>query len=610
MSGISFSGLTSGIDFDGLRNALMSVEARKLTRISDQQSSYKSRKDAVNDVNNRLTNLMAKLDPILGVGSANLFSKAAATSSDTNVLTASALTTAAAATYDIRVKNLATAESVISATGASVGSFSSSIAGGDLNALAPPVTAATLLSDLNGGAGIGDLASGLKLRHGKDTATVDLSAATTVGDVLDGINNAGLGITAVINGAGNGIDVSSGATNRSLAIEENGGTTASELGIFGSSHVLQMKTAADASAFNVYLDGARDGNGADLSLADIRDSINAVSGKTFTASVVDNRLVIGSNSVGTSNALQLTDNAANGGVLEQLGILVANPADSTTISNLFSGNNALGGYLQAGGDAVFSVNGVEITRSKNSGISDVISGVTLNLASSSTPGATWPADYKSTTLTVKKDTTSIATSMEEFVNQFNSVVDFIRDQTKVDPNGADGVLAGDSVMRNLGDSLFARISALNADVGQQYRSLFELKDSAGNYAFKVSNSGGGQLTFNKSAFETILNENPDAVAEVFRYDTNADSAWDGGIVKSLKDLVTSYNSSTGILSSQIKIYGEQIDGLDTAYTAMQERLQRQDAALKSQFSTAEQLLSRMQSQSSYISTQLSNLNRR
>ncbi len=588
----------------------MAVEANKLSRISKQQSTYSSRKDAVNDVNNRLTNLLAKIEPVLGVGSANLFSKASATSSDTSVLTATALTTAASATYDIKVKNLATAESVISATGASVGSFTGAVAGSDLNALAPPITAATLLSDLNGGSGIGDLASGLKIHHGKDSATIDLSTATTVGDVLNAINNSGLGVTAAINGAGNGIDVASDTTNRSLAIEENGGTTASELGIFGSSHVLQMKTAADASAFNVYLDGARDGNNADLSLADIRDSINAVSGKTFTSSVVDNRLVIGSNSVGTSNALQLTDNAANGGVLEQLGILVANAADSTTISNLFSGNNALGGYLQTGADAVFSVNGVEVTRSKNTGIDDVITDVTLNLAAASTAGATWPTDYKSTTLTVKKDTATIAQTMDEFINQFNSVVDFIQDQTAVNPDGEDGVLAGDSVMRNLGDSLFARISALNADVGQEYRSLFELKDSAGNYAFKVSSSGGGQLTFNRTAFENLLNENPDAVAEVFRYDTNEDSSWDGGIVKSLKDLVTSYNSSTGILTNQITIYGEQIDDLDDVYLAMQERLQRQDDALKAQFSTAEQLISSMQSQSNYISTQLSNLSNR
>lgn len=609
MSGISFSGLASGIDFDSLRAALMAVESQKLTRISKLQDTYKARKDAVSDVNNRLTNLIAKIDPILGVGSANLFSKASATSSNTSVLTATSAATATPATYDIKVKNLAIAESVISATGASVGSFTASIAGTDLNPAVPPMTAATLLSSLHGGTGVSDLTSGLVLRHGKDSATIDLSAATTVGDVLNAINASGLGVTAAINGAGNGIDITSGTTNRAVAVEENGGTTASELGIFGSSHVLEVKTAADASPFKVYLDGARDGNAADLSLADIRDSINAVSGKTFTSSLVDSRLVITSNTVGTANALQLTDNAAAGGVLEQLGILIADAGDSSTISNLFSGNNALGGYLQAAADAVFSVNGVEVTRSKNTGITDVIGDVTLNLVGPSTSGASWPADYASTTLTIKKDTASIATALDEFVNQYNSVMDFIGTQTNIDPDGEDGVLAGDSVIRNLGDSLFAAITGINPDLGQDYRSLFELRDSAGNYAFQVSSSGGGKITFNRSAFENLLNEDPDAVAEVFRYDTDADSVWDGGIVQSLKELASSYNASSGILASQVTILGEQIDDLDDDFLALQERLQRQDDALKRQFATAEQLIAGFQSQSSYISSQLAALTR-
>lgn len=609
MSGISFSGLASGIDFDSLRSALMAVETQKLTRLSKQQDTYKARKDAVNDVNNRLSNLLAKIEPVLGTGSANLFSKATATSSNTSLLTATALSTATPATYDVRVRNLAVAESVISATGASVGSFTASVAGSNLNPLVSPITAATTLASLNGGAGVADLSSGLVLRHGKDSATIDLSAATTVGDVLNAVNASGLGVTAAINGAGDGIDITSGTTNRALAVEENGGTTASNLGIFGSSHVLQVKTAADASPFKVYLDGARDGNAGSLSLTDIRDSINAVSGRTFASSLVDGRLVVASNTVGTANALQFTDNAAAGGVLEQLGILVANPGDSSTVSNLFSGNNALGGYLQSAADAVFSVNGVEVTRSKNTGITDVIDDVTLNLVAPSKPGTTWPTDYESLTLTVKKDTASIANALNEFVGQMNSVMDFINDQTNVDPEGDDGVLAGDSVIRNLGSSIFSAMTALNPDVGQAYRSIFELKDSSGAYVFEISSGGNGQISFNRSALESLLEEDPDAVAEVFRYDTNADGAWDGGVIKSLKDLVSSYNSTSGILQDQISIYQDQIEDLDDVYLAMQERLMRQDEALKRQFASAEQLISSLQSQSSYISNQLAGLRR-
>lgn len=609
MSGISFSGLGSGIDFDSLRSALMSVENQKLTRISKKQDLYKNQRTAVSDVNNRLTNLIAKLDPILAVGSADLFGQISATSSNTSVLTATATSSAAPGSYDIRVKNLAAAESAISKTGATVGNFTSQVTGANVNPLVPPMTAATLLSDLNGGAGIADQTSGFKIHDGSSSATVDISTATTVGDVLAAINGAGLGVTAAINGAGNGIDLTSAVSNKSLGIEENGGTTASNLGIFGSSNVIQVKTAADASYFNVYLDGSTDGDALSLSLADIRDSINAVTGKTFTASVVDSRLVLGSNSVGTANALNVVDNAANGGILEQLGVLITDAVDTSTISSAFAGNNAQGGYLQAGTDALFSVNGVQISRSKNTGITDVISDVTLNLASASTStGAVFPTDYSSTTLTVAPNTATISSQITDFFNQYNSVVDFINTSTAVNPTGEDGVLVGDSVVRNLGESLFNQMTALNPDTGQSFRSIFEMKDSAGTYAFTMSSTKSGQIDVNTTALNNLLAEDPTGVAQVLRSDSDSNGTYDGGIVFNMKNMVHNYNKSGGILPGAISIYDEQITQLDEDYSKMQERLTAQDASLKRQFSTAEQLIASMQSQSSSLSSILGKLN--
>ena len=62
-------------------------------------------------------------------------------------------------------------------------------------------------------------------------STLDISAAETVDDLLNLFNGAGLGLLAEINEAGTGIDVRSRLSGADLTIGENGGTTATQLGI-------------------------------------------------------------------------------------------------------------------------------------------------------------------------------------------------------------------------------------------------------------------------------------------------------------------------------------------------------------------------------------------
>jgi flagellin-like hook-associated protein FlgL len=76
-----------------------------------------------------------------------------------------------------------------------------------------------------------DIDSGLVIANGGDSVTIDTSAAVTVEDLLNLLNGNDLALLAEINPAGNGIDVRSRRSGASLSIGENGGTTASQLGI-------------------------------------------------------------------------------------------------------------------------------------------------------------------------------------------------------------------------------------------------------------------------------------------------------------------------------------------------------------------------------------------
>jgi flagellar hook-associated protein 3 FlgL len=76
-----------------------------------------------------------------------------------------------------------------------------------------------------------DTTSGLILANGGETVALDISAAETVEDLLNMINAAGIGLTAEINSGATGINVRSRLSGADFTIGENGGTTATQLGV-------------------------------------------------------------------------------------------------------------------------------------------------------------------------------------------------------------------------------------------------------------------------------------------------------------------------------------------------------------------------------------------
>ena len=91
---------------------------------------------------------------------------------------------------------------------------------------------ATAAGETSGGGGIEfDRDSGLQIVHGDTTYTIDLATAETIDDVLNALNGAGAGLLAEINQTATGIDVRSRLSGVDFAIGENGGSTATHLGL-------------------------------------------------------------------------------------------------------------------------------------------------------------------------------------------------------------------------------------------------------------------------------------------------------------------------------------------------------------------------------------------
>ena len=109
---ITFSGLSSGLDTGSWVDALVSVKSTSITSLESQKAQKANLLSIVNNIKSYFTSFQTCLqkltDSSLGVASMDLFLQNLATSSNTNIATASATTEAARQSYDVLVDQLAT----------------------------------------------------------------------------------------------------------------------------------------------------------------------------------------------------------------------------------------------------------------------------------------------------------------------------------------------------------------------------------------------------------------------------------------------------------------------------------------------------------------------
>jgi len=254
MSGITTGiGLFSGIDTGSLISQLLALEARprdlaqqRILQLQVQQSAYL-------DINSKFSALRSAA---ASFRTGFIFDSMGATSSDSTVLSAIASRTAAPGTYSFLVDRLVSSQQLLSrgfgdkdTTSLNASSFTFESADGRLDR-------DVALADLNDGEGISR--GKVLITQGTSSATVDLSKAVTVNDVLDAINAAGLDVTASVSG---GTFVLTGGADFTVA-NASGYTTAASLGIAGTS------TAGTLTGSTVYeltasttLAQLNDGNG-------------------------------------------------------------------------------------------------------------------------------------------------------------------------------------------------------------------------------------------------------------------------------------------------------------------------------------------------------------
>ena len=215
----------------------------------------------------------------------------------------------------------------------------SPLVGSDLD---PAVTLTTPLAALNGGAGIDQL-SGLQIDNGPYSATIDLSTAVTVEDMLNTINAAGVRVRAEINEAGNGINVVGVFAGGGLSITETAltGTTAADLDIRTTNLDTLLADFNDGAGVHT-IDGAdfritdRSGATYDIDLSNA-ETIRDV--KTVIESTTGGVITVDENPLG---GIRLTDNSGGAGNFIVEPLLDSAAADNLGITADVASSTILG----------------------------------------------------------------------------------------------------------------------------------------------------------------------------------------------------------------------------------------------------------------------------
>lgn len=329
------------------------------------------------------------------------------------------------------------------------------------------------------------------------------------------------------------------------------------------------------------------------SLKDIVTNINETSKEVesgIQASIIDNRIVLMDSNMGdrTIEIIEPEPGTGAGTEGESLSAeLALNIGDGKAV-------------LTKGQPAVFKVNGIQIQRDTNT-ITDAVEGLTFNLVSVS------KTDEVST-IKVAEDHDKTTKAVQGFVDQYNSVMDFIGTQLDVGDPSAEGnktgALVGDSSLMRLQSQLRSILTDYSKDETKPIRGLADL-------GIEVDRAGKASLDAGK--LKEVLAEDSNAVQDFFFKEEAVKDA-DGKDTKETKEVgmavkmttfINEYiGEKTGIITTKAKTIDGMIEDLDKQITRFNERLETKRTRYIEQFTALDVAMMEAESQLSYLMSQI------
>ncbi len=315
-------------------------------------------------------------------------------------------------------------------------------------------------------------------------------------------------------------------------------------------------------------------------LATLRDKINAAGGDESATIITDAsgaRLSIRSKSTGEENAFRMTavETADDGVASTGLSALAYDP--SAGINNM--SRNEVATNAQA------TINGIAITSASNT-LNNVADGLTLTLGSITTS----PVQ-----VSVRADSASVKTAINDFVTAFNALASFIQTQTKYDDVAKKGgPMQGDSTVLGMQSQLRGVINEPSS-ASSSWSTLSDIG---------ISMQADGTLRTDSTKLDSALTNLPE-LRKLLATDSGTPSS--SGFMDRFRDLGDAELASDGTFQSRT-------DGLNASLALntdrqaqMENRLTLTQARIEAQYQALDANMARMTQLSSFVTQQLSAL---
>ena len=413
----------------------------------------------------------------------------------------------------------------------------------------------TLLSNYGSSSGVPLGSFQITDGNGKSTViNLAQSSATTIGDVIQEINTAGLAVSARINDTGDGILLQNLAGSGSVSVSDlNGGTTAKSLGLLQTPDSSGNVDGSLAVTIEVP---------AGTSLSSLATLIQQ-SGAPVTASVLND---------GTSgNPYRLNLTSTQSGSAGQL--LIDTGATNLSLATVSKGQDAVALYGTSGS----GTSPIQVVSSTNTftGLVPGVSVVATNVASAPV------------TITVAQDTSSVATAMQNFVSSYNSIVTYISSNSQYSSTANTlGLLFADPTANTISTQLANFANSKFGASTDSVRSLGQLGVTLGT---------DGTLTLNTSQLQSLLQSDPTSVIDFLTNSTN------GLAARFQKVTNTLTTAGTGVISTRSNVLSSTILRQTNNIATLNAQLKAQQTMLFNQFYAMETALSSLKTQQSALS---------
>ena len=419
----------------------------------------------------------------------------------------------------------------------------------------------TLLSSLNGGAGVADGSFTITNSAGVTSTVSVTSSMQTIGDVINAINLHAKGVQAEVNSTGDGILLTDAAGGSGkLSVAGGSSTTAGDLNLLAPT-AAQVNGAWTINGSTTHTITLAAGD----SLTDLVNDINKAGGG-LSASILND---------GSSSPYRLSLTGTQTGAAA--GIVVdASQISGMSLEQLAAAQNAL--LAVGGGSGAGSASAGFVVASSTNTFANVLPGVSLQVNSASS---------QPVTVDVASNDSQLAATLQSFVSDYNSFLSQLNTDTAYDATTNTGaVLSSDPAAQEAGDQLSQLLTGTYAGSG----AIQSLADVG------VTVQGDGTLAFDQSTLDAAWNSNPQAVQQLF-------TAKNTGISDQFNNLLNQLaGNSDSLLAEQISGLGTQITDNQKQITLMNQRLNTESTRLYNEFYNMDLTIAKLQSDQSIISS--------